>query len=100
MSKANQAANDSKQENGFAMGMIVQLALVIVLVGIVSMVGIYILESVADKTALTASDTFFNAADNVTEAVETGFSFMEIIILAVVAGIVILAIFTYIPIKL
>lgn len=104
--KANQIVTGApgktpeEQKNAFAMGTVVQLALVIVLVGIVSLVGVYILEKVSDKTALTATDTFYYSADNVTNAVETGFSFLEIIILAIVAGIVILAIFTYIPIKL
>ncbi len=103
MAKANQcvtgAPDKSPQENAFAMGMVIQLVLVIVLVGIIALVGVYILEKIADKTALTSTDTFSNASNDTVDAVETGFDFLEIIILSIVAGLVILAIFSYIPIK-
>ncbi len=48
----------------------------------------------------TNKDTFYDSQDDAVDAVETGFDFLEIIILAIVAGIIILAIFSYIPIKL
>jgi hypothetical protein len=102
MAKANKSAEQVKfkHKSGFAMGMVIQLTLVIALVGIISMVSVYILEKIADKTALTSTDTFSNASNDSVAAVTTGFDFLEIIILAIVAGIVILAIFSYIPIKL
>lgn len=106
MAKSNQfvqgapGKSPEEQKNAFAMGMVIQLVLVIVLVGIIALVGVYILEKISDKTALTGTDTFTNASNDTVDAVETGFDFLEIIILAIVAGIVILAIFSYIPIKL
>lgn len=72
---------------------IIGYIMVLTIVGILGGVSIYINEKVADKTALTASDTYYNASLDVVATVETGWDFTEIVILAVAAGLIIAAIF-------
>lgn len=90
MAKANQSIHNSKPTKcGFDVMMIVYLAVAIVIMGIVSQIGIYILEKVSDKTALVHGDTFMNASNDSVDAVETGFDFQEILILGVIASAII-----------
>ena len=102
---------DAKEIIGFIM--------ILALIGILGTVTIYINEKVSDKTALTClkadgtagnktsdgrcavggnttADTYYNASQNVSGTVETGWSFTEIIVIAVAAALIIAAIFSVI----
>lgn len=72
---------------------VIGFIMVLAIVGILGTVSIYINEKVADKTALTATDTYYNASQDVVASVETGWDFTEIVIIAIAAGLIIAAIF-------
>ena len=76
---------DAREVIGFIM--------VLAIIGILGTVSIYINEKVADKTALTVNDTYYNASQDVVASVETGWDFTEIVIIAIAAGLIIAAIF-------
>lgn len=72
---------------------VIAFVLVLTVIGVLGGVGIYINEKVSDKTALVSGDHFYNASEDMVDTVETGWDFTEIIVLAIAAGIILMAVF-------
>lgn len=61
----------------------------LVVLGVVGMVGLYILNEVSTIASITAGSQFATASSKVTSIIETGFGLMLIAVLALIAGVII-----------
>lgn len=89
-----------KLKSNKAFGDALRIGLILVVLGVLGMVGIFINEKVADKVGLTENDTFYNASEDVVDSIETGWDFMEIMVMVMIASVIIGLLFMILPMRL
>ena len=76
---------------------IIRIGMILTVLGVIGTVGIYINENVSDKAALVDGDTYYNASQDVVGSVETGWDFVEILVLVAIAAVIIGMLMAVIP---
>lgn len=68
---------------------ILELAIVVGLVAVVGTIMLYVAEEVDDTAAIVSGDTYFDALDNLSGGVTTGYSLVPVMVLIAVLSMII-----------
>ena len=64
------------------------IVMMLVMLGVIGFVGLMIMDKVQDVAQLDSSSPFYNASTSMTDAIQTGFDLVPIIIIVAVAAII------------